>query len=500
MDKDVSRQIKLGAVISYLSLGISIIATLLYTPWMVSVIGKSNYALYTLSISCISIFMNDLGLSSAASRFVAKYKAEGNEQKINEFVCTIEKFYLVIDVVIFIILAILYLFLDRIYIGLTSEEITIFRELYLIVAIYNIVTFPCLPFSGILNAYEKFIQIKLCDLFHKLFTVILVIVCLLNDGNVVSVVFSNVISGFTITVIKFVIIKRTTNISLKTAQTDKIFVKEIAQFSIWVTITGLAQRCIFNLAPTILGIVSTSDDIAIFSPANALESYFYLISAAVNGLFLSTISRYIVNKEENKIYDLMVKIGRYQFSLMGFIFVVFLCAGKDFMIAWMGKDYILSWPCALLMFIPDILIFSQQIANTTIIAKNKVKQQALGYIGMACICLGMSFTLCGQFGALGSAISIAVSYFFLFIYMNILYYRVLRINIFGFFRECFFELGFSILISAVLGYSITQYVIPFSGWLGVVTKGVTALVLYFVLLVPVLKKEERRIILRLIKR
>ena len=46
-----TKQIRIGAVISYVALAVNIAATLLYMPWMVSVIGKANYAMYTLAYS-----------------------------------------------------------------------------------------------------------------------------------------------------------------------------------------------------------------------------------------------------------------------------------------------------------------------------------------------------------------------------------------------------------------------------------------------------------------
>ena len=67
-----TKQIKLGAIISYLALTLNIAATLLYMPWMVSVIGESNYAMYTLANSFINIFVIDFGLSSAVSKFIAQ--------------------------------------------------------------------------------------------------------------------------------------------------------------------------------------------------------------------------------------------------------------------------------------------------------------------------------------------------------------------------------------------------------------------------------------------
>ena len=81
---DSNRQIKMGVIMSYLSIGISIMTGLIYTPWMILSIGKESYGLYTLAYSIIAFFMFDFGLSGAITRFVSKYLAEGRNEKANE--------------------------------------------------------------------------------------------------------------------------------------------------------------------------------------------------------------------------------------------------------------------------------------------------------------------------------------------------------------------------------------------------------------------------------
>lgn len=80
MKKSNYSQLKIGAIITYLSIAFNIIAGLIYTPWMVDQIGQSDYGIYTLANSLISLFLIDFGLSSATSRFVAKYRAENDEK------------------------------------------------------------------------------------------------------------------------------------------------------------------------------------------------------------------------------------------------------------------------------------------------------------------------------------------------------------------------------------------------------------------------------------
>ena len=80
MRMNSSRQIKWGAVLSYISIAANIISGLLYTPWMVETIGESQYGLYTLANSVITLFLLDFGLSSATGRYLSKYNAEGDRK------------------------------------------------------------------------------------------------------------------------------------------------------------------------------------------------------------------------------------------------------------------------------------------------------------------------------------------------------------------------------------------------------------------------------------
>lgn len=95
-----SKQIKLGALISYFAIAFNIVAGLIYTPWMISKIGQSNYGLYTLATSVISMFVMDFGMGAAVTRFLSRYNAMGDKKAANDFLGLIYKLYLAIDAVI----------------------------------------------------------------------------------------------------------------------------------------------------------------------------------------------------------------------------------------------------------------------------------------------------------------------------------------------------------------------------------------------------------------
>lgn len=497
-------QIKMGAVISYLALGIGIVTGLLYTPWMVHKIGQSNYGLYTLATSLITIFMLDFGLGSAVSRFVSKYRAEGNQQAINKITGVIYKLYFIIDAVVLAVLVILYFFLDVIYVKLTPDELETFRSLYLLVAGFNLISFPFSPLNGILNAYEKFIQLKLCDVFNKLFTVALVVIALYFSTSVKTVVAANVLAGIITIVIKFVIVKTSVPLKVDFSKSDKSTYKTLFGFTAWTTVISIMQRFTHSFAPSVLGITASSTEIAIYSPAVILEGYYYSVGIAVNGLFLPRISKFIADKQEDKILDLMIKVGRYQLTVLGLIFVGFMCVGQDFMTLWMGPEYSKSYVCTLIIIAPTLLNCAKEIASTTVIAKNLIQYQAKLMIVTGFAGLAASYFLSLKLGATGVCLGTALTSLVNNIYMTFIYKNKAGIDIFTFYKKCVLKAILCYALVAVIGFSVLPLVsLPLS-WTGLIIKagiiGVIYLIVFFLLFLTSAERKEIGNILKKIKR
>ena len=489
-----------GAMISYIAIIFNVVLGLLYTPWMVGKIGQSSYALYTIANSVISIFMIDFGLSAAVSRFVAKYRAENEDSKSNKLLGSVTILYILIDILIFIILMVIYLNIATIYKGLSFDELKVLKRLFVIVAIYSLLAFPFTPLGGIITAYEKFIHLKLCDFIYKILTVVFVIIALLHDYGVEAVVLASVFSGICAIILKLFIIYKKTPVRYCFTWVDKKLLKSIFTFSVWMTVSSIAQRCVFNIAPSVLAYTSSSKEVALFAPANTLEGYFYMIAAAVNGMFLAKISKLIADSKEHEIVNLMINVGKYQTILMGFILVGFICVGEDFMRLWMGVEYVGSWPCAILLFIPDILLFSQQISNTTAIAQNKVKKISLAYVAMAFVCIALSLVLSKWIGALGSCVAIMLGYIALFIISNVVYYKELNIDVFLFYKKVYMPFVFPCIGSVFLGYWLCNYVITIDGWSGVFVKGIMISAIYILAIISFMfNSNERSKIIRLLR-
>lgn len=493
-------QLKMGAIISYFTMAFNIVAGLLYTPWMVAKIGQADYGLYTLANSLIAIFMLDFGLGSAVSRYISKYRAEGKTDAISNIIGVIYKLYVIIDIAILAVLAAVYLFVGQIYTGLTPEELDKFRTLYIIVASYHIIAFPFAPLDGILNSYEKFTQLKLCSLLYRILSVVLVVAVLLFSSDVRVVIATNVSAHLITVLTKFILTKKYVPLKVNFKAGGLDLYKTLFSFTAWTTVINIMQRFTHSFAPSVLGMVANAQEIALYAPAVTLEGYFYTLGMSVNGLFLPRVSRHIANKEEHKILDLMIKVGRYQSMLLGLAFVGFVCVGKEFVTLWMGPTYTKSYYLAVIILLPTLISATQQIAKTTVIAKKLIKYQAFCMTVTGVMGLTVSYLLSIKIGAAGVCIGTALTSLCNISFMNIIYKKKAGINVFEFYKKCYFKLIPCYAVIMILSLTILKF-IPLAGWLGLAVKAIiVAFVFAVIMLVGYATKEEKQLIFKFIKK
>lgn len=456
-----SKQIKFGALISYFAIAFNMIAGLIYTPWMITQIGQSNYGLYTLANSLITIFVMDFGMSAAVSRFVSKYRAENNQDAINRFLGIAYKLYIALDGIILVALLVVGLFINTIYDNLTASELSTFKSLYAIVGVFSVISFPFTNLSGILNAYEQFVGLKLADLFHKVFIIVAMVIALLLGFGVFALVMVNAISGILTILIKLYIIRKKTKVKVDFKCKDKGILKDIFGFSIWTTITSFARRMIFNISPSIIVAVSKTGAIgsAIFGLASTVEGYISTFATAINGMFMPRISKIVhEGKKDTELVDLMVKIGRVQCIIIGVLVVGFISFGRSFIIdIWNKPDFTESYLCAVFLIIPSYFYMPLQIANTTLIVENKVKLQSVIYLITGVINVCLSLVMSSYWGALGASISICIAYLIRSAMLVVAHVKVLHLNMMKMLTKCYLKITPYLLVALAFGLVLEKF-------------------------------------------
>ena len=153
---------KVGVVYSCMLMFVEVFTATLFTPFLIRSLGQSEYGVYQLVSSITSYLMLfDLGINTAAIRYISKFRTEGNREKQQEFMGIIAVFYLLISALVLLIGVVMYVIFPTVFAkGLSVEEINIGRKLLVLTILSTAVTLSCTTFSATLLAYERFSFLK----------------------------------------------------------------------------------------------------------------------------------------------------------------------------------------------------------------------------------------------------------------------------------------------------------------------------------------------------
>lgn len=468
-------QIKAGAVISYISVAVNLAVGLLYTPWMIHSLGKEDYGLYILATSVITLFVFDFGLGNAVTRFVSKYIAEDNYFKLNRFIGMVIRLYMMIDIILLICLTSVFFFIPNIYQELTILEIEKFKVVYVVAACFSVISFPFIPLDGIISAHEKFVQLKLCDLTNKIAIVISMAICLYLGYGLYALVTVNAFAGILTILLKICIIKQHIRLTPDFAYKSKSELKDILGYSGWVTLTALSQRLIFNIAPSIIGIVSGSVEIALFGIASSFEGYIFSIANALNGLFLPKVTK--IATQRGAILPLMIKIARIQLYIIGLLVLGFIAVGQDFLQLWLGSGYESVYFCVILLVVPSFFYLPKMIANNAVLAQNLVKKQALVFMLMGGFNVCAGYFLASYWGAIGFSLSVFFAYIIRTIGMDVIFYKDLNLDLMRFYRESYISMTIQLILLLIVSILFANFWTA-NSWINLLVKTISFSGLY----------------------
>ena len=495
-----NKQITFAALLSYGAIAFNILAGLLYTPWMIRTIGDDQYALYTLAISVINIFLLDFGIGASVTKFLTNYYAHGQYEEADRFMGIVYRVFIVISAVIAVLLAGFYFLIDSVYLRLTPAELATFKNLYLIVATYSVLSFPFTTFNGILMANERFIEVKACNFGQKVFSVALIVLLLLMGKGIYTLVLIHAFSNVVFLALKYYFIRSRTKQRALLSAWNKELAKQLFHFSVWVTVISLAQRCIFNMMPTLIAATVSSAAVTLFSLAATLEGYVYTFADAINGMFMPKVSRILAQGQAaQELSALMSKVGRFHVYTIGLLYIGFICVGRQFVELWMGVGYEDVYICALLLIFPSLIDVPQQIARTTLLVSDIVKEQGMIYVLMAIVNVVLSLILLPAVGVVGAAFSVCTAYLVRTAAFNVLYHKRLPIDLWSYFKSTYGRWLLVAGVTLVWGWLVQRT--PLNGWTGLLCKAflIGAVYVFLTLLVG-LNRETRVQLLEKVKR
>lgn len=432
-------QLKAGALLSYVVLGLNTLIGLLYTPFMLRMLGQLEFGLYSLAASVIAyLTVLDLGFGNAIVRYTAKFRAEGKQEEQYEMFGMFFLLYLFISALAFILGLFLVGNVDCLFdTHMTTDEIGKIRLMLLLMAFNLAFTFPMSIWGAIITAYENFVFQKIINIARILLNPIVMIVLLLFGYKAVAMVVVTTSFNVATLVINWIYCKRKLHIHLRFTHFKWDFLKEVSIYSFWIFLNAIIDRIYWSTGQFVLGIFRGAAMVAVYAVAIQLSNLYIMFSTAISGLFLPKVMAMVTRNEDRKVIsDLFIRTGRIQFIVIAFVLAGFIIFGRQFILLWAGEGYENAYWISLLFFIPLTVPLIQNLGITILQARNEMKFRSTLYVIIAIASLGLSIPMAKSYGGIGCAFATALALTAgQIVVMNIYYQRKQDIDIIKFWKE-----------------------------------------------------------------
>lgn len=443
------REIKIGVILSYVSIFISNIVSILYTPIMLRLLGQSEYGLYTLAASIISYLgLLSFGFGSAYIRFFSKLKVKEDQKGIAELNGMFLTVYGVLAMITVVAGTILVWNASKILgDNLTSYEIKTAQKLMAIMVFNMALSLPASVFSSVITANEKFIFQKTVGIVHTILSPMLMFPLLLLGFRSTALVLTSAILSILSLVINVTYCFRVLNMKISFYGMSLSKLREISTFSIYIFINMIVDQINWSVDKVILGRLSGTIAVAIYGIGAQFNSYYITFSSAISNTFIPRVNQMVERKEREQLNQLFLKIGRIQYWVLYMILLGFAFLGRYFIQVWAGEEYVAAFPIALILMIPVTIPLFQNIGIEIQRAKNMHQFRSIIYLCIVIINVGISIPLGARFGGVGCALGTAFSLIVgNIIIMNVYYHKKIGLDMVYFWKQMLRCVPASILV------------------------------------------------------
>lgn len=467
-------QKKGGVILSYLSQLFGVLSGMLYTPYMLSALGQSEYGLYSLVSSTVSVLgMLNLGFSGCYLFFYNKYSAEKDEKAVAKFNATYLLIFIIIAILTLICGSFIYFNMEMFFgDGLTADEYETASMLVAIMIINMATSLPITVFSSGINAHGRFIFENGYSLISAMLALVINILVLFCGYGSVGLC----LVALAFTILKLIIFAivglRVIKMTFCFTGLQMSLVKTMLSFTFFIYLNQIVNYLNGQLDKVILGRLAGTSVVAVYSVGSSLNSYYQSFGSSVAGVFGPQINEITSkNKAENQeekvnsqLTDIFLKVSRVQVFILMLLFTGFLLVGKEFVVLWAGEEYMESYYIAAVLMFSGSVGFFQSIGETIQRAKFKHQVRAILFFIMSIVNVCISIPLIMIAGALGAAIgTMLVNIAGNWIFLNWYYYKKLHLEMKRYWKSILSILKWVVLVF-ICGIIIVN-LLNIDGWI-----------------------------------
>lgn len=453
-------QLKAGVILSYINMIVMFISSLVITPFMIKALGQDEYGLYQLIGSFAGyLSIMEFGIGASNVRYLSKYNAKNDKVGRENYLALALIIYSIITCIMILVGTIMLINIENIFSeSISGDNIIKAKIMFITLLVGMVISTIFSVFNALLTSYEEYF-------IPRLITVISAVIKLIIMFFVMFIFPSSVI--LTIVTVGIGVISNIFNVAysikkykvkIKLHYWDNNLFKEVMKFSMFNFMNTLMAQIYWKLDTLIIGNMMSTAMVAIYSIGMQLNTIILNLTTMVTTVTLPRITNLVTNNNSKRDLTLyMSKIGRIILMLYAMISLGFFMFGKQFIILWIGKEYITSYYITNIFIIFAAIPRIQSAANDILKAKNMHGFLSVIYVITSIINVVISIILVKVIGIIGAALGTAFSLVVgNTIIANIYYEKRVGIDVKLFFKESFNGIWKSIIITPILTFPLVM--------------------------------------------
>lgn len=498
---------RIGIIISYVNIVLNMIVSVFFTPFLIKSLGSSEYGVYKIVQSFSGqLMIMSFGIGGLVTRNIVYFDEQNKKKDKENFMAMAMAITVILSVLVAIIGYILYIASDNIFsASLTDKEIELAKTLMALLVINVSVNIFNDGVSGIQLAHEKFIVSNGIKSLRIIIRIITLVALLLLGFKSIAIVVTDLVLSVAIALFNsfygFVILKE----HIHYYYFDKLMFKSSMLFSMAVMLQAIVNQVNQNIDNLILGVMTDSKTVAVYSVALTIYTTYNSITTAITNVILPNATRMVAHDASSSELTLFVtRMGRYQFYIAGIILVGFVLLGKEFLVLWLGNEYLPVYKIVLILIIPMTIPLIQGSCNAILDAQLRRLARSVILSVVVIINIITSIFFINSFGYIGAAYGTAVSIIIgHIILLNIYYKKYVKLNILSMFVNIFKGILPAMFFCGVVLFFIFRFMNCDITWFSFFVKISIFIVVYllsmFFIGMNISEKEEIRNIINSIK-
>mgnify|MGYP001032941619 CR=1 FL=1 len=295
-------QVRLGAVLSYVSMGLSTLISLIYTPIMLGRLGETEYGVYGAVGPIISyLLLLSMGLGSAYIRYYSQAKVAKDRQEMAKlngmFLVTLSLLGLVLLALGFFLAAHPQMVFGTKW---ASEELALGAKLLRIMTVNAALSFPFSVFESHVNIHERYLFLKAVTMAKSVLSPLISIPLLLLGFRspaiaTLSLVLT-IVCGLTYMAYCFAVLKMP--VSFRTY--DLPLMKNMMGFTFYIFLAVVVDQLNYGIGTLMTTWIHGAELSGVYYSANQLNVYYLSFAMAISNVLIPRVHRMVAEGDSNR--------------------------------------------------------------------------------------------------------------------------------------------------------------------------------------------------------